>query len=342
MSLGTGVSRERSLRSVLDDLQAAFQEGGIPALRKAYHQAEHMSLARRVAFRLVSAVYPVARVLDAAVLVDDRIRELGPHLGCRAALNELGFPWEVSLPPEDVSALRERPLVAYGNHPSLLTPFLVLAALDRPDVRILAVDSVARLVPHLAPSLLSVVPTFDRRARPRLGLGFMHRVGLSLLNRMEPEVSGDAARAQNRRTLEEAVSHVRDGGCIVVCPGGGAPGRWFSGIGALLKSLGDESDRSSILLAPFQEQNCTYKLVYDILASRWPSLRKVARRRPPIRIVFSRPVPVPSILASLSPSAPELTGLLESHYKTLFREAARDETASGKRGKAEEDQTSDF
>lgn len=300
------------------------QEAGIHGLRRAYREVERRNLARRALFRAVDLVFPLSRFLDAAVLLDDRIRELGAPEGCRAALNEFGFPWEVSMPQGQAVVLRESPLVAYGNHPTLLSAFLVAAGLSRPDLRFLSLEYVSRLLPSLTPYLLPLKVTYDRQTRPRLGVDFGHRVGLALLYRMEPEAPADVAREQNRESITAAVSHVQAGGCVVVFPSGGGPGRWFSGIGFLIRGLLDADPESRAVLVPFQEQNSSNRLTYSIVSHRWPVAARMARRRGPIRLVFEKPIAVASVLAD--PSAHDLTRLLEGRYDRLFKDDSSRET----------------
>ncbi len=306
------------MASVLDELQAAYQEAGIYGLRRTYREAERTSLARRTLFRVVDLAFPLTRFLDAAVLLDGRIGELGAPEGCRAALNEFGFPWEIVIPQGQATALHEGPLIAYGNHPTLLSPFLVAAGLRRPDMRFLSLEYVSRLLPHLAPYLLPLKVTYDRETRPRLGADFGHRVGTALLYRMEPEVQADVAREQNRQSIDAAIAHIQTGGCVVVFPSGAGLGRWFSGIGSLVRGVLDADPESPAVLAPFQEQNSSNRLIYSIVSHRWPVPERMARRRKPIRIAFERPIPVPSVLAD--PSAHDLTAVLEGRYDRLFKD----------------------
>lgn len=303
-----------------EDLRAAFQESGIYGLRQAYHAAERRSLAFRCASRLVSVRLPVLHVLDLVAALDERIGEFGPHHGCRMMFDEIGLEWGASLPVGEEGRLTRSPLLAYGNHPMLLTPFLIVASLDRSDVRLLATSYLARLLPALSCYILPLEPTYARSTRPRLESAFRHQLAVSLLHRMEPEISVEAARAQNRESLASARAHLQSGGYVALAPGGGRSGPWYPGIGTLVKSLEAQGSVESVLLAPFHVENSSQVRVYSLLCRRSKRTRR-SLRRPPLRMVFERPLAIRSVLPDLSLSAVELTALLERHYTALFESA---------------------
>jgi len=249
-----------SFATALSEMQASFRDGDIAGLRKAYLKARSDNFFLRHLLRLIERFYPVAS---------------------RETLERIGIDWEYRLPKETEEVLRSARVIFYGNHPSMLTPFLIAARLDRTDIRILMMGYVGHLIPSLSRLILPLELPLNRPLTELRRGGMKHLLALWLVSRL------------NRRSLKAAIDHVRSGGCVAIFPAGGgrANRRWYPGIGTLVKDLAKESTDRPIYLVPIREYNSSNHRVYASLAkTKAARIRRRLLYRRPVRIEFADPI----------------------------------------------------
>jgi len=306
------------IRSIVAELKASLEAGGIESMAETHAAAVRSSSTYRWFCRFVDLVYPISALLDLFEGVDRQIGELGVTEASRAFLAVLPTSWSATFPANTESEIRSKPVVVFGKHGSILTPFLVAAALDRPDMKMLGATYVAHLGPNVAALTYTVhlpTPTLRRAARR----GILLRLGAWLTVRLSRSVNHDAAREHNRASLAAAVSHIRGGGALLVAPDARNPrAKWQSGIGVLVAHLAQDIDSAhEAYLVPYRIW-ASITGIFHIL-SRNPLLRALGRweYRRPIRIAFAEPIPVSVIIAQVGTDPGAITECLEAHYRAI-------------------------
>jgi hypothetical protein len=311
--------RGYSLGEALSHLRAAYAGGGIDDLLAAYNDASAVSSVLRRVFPILERVYPVQTFLELASKLNHDIDEHGLHVGCQQFLNGLSLPWECKLSAVCEETAHRSPVIFYGNHPSMLTPFLLAASVDRPDLRYFSTSYVCRLVPSFGersyPMELPLTRSWTEWRRGGLRRVLAYRL-VSLLHAL-PDV--DDAKQMNHRGLEDGADHVRRGGCVMICPGGGGKRdrRWYPGIGVLVKALSEHPAPEPVYMVPVTEENCTNKRIYTrLMHGPMSRVKRSVLYRRPIRITFSDPVPLTDV-ASPKASVRQVVEWLRTYYEAL-------------------------
>jgi len=181
---------------MLTRLKASYQEGGVTALLEVHQAAAEASVTYRLTAKLVDLICRISRLLTLAEFLDRHIEASGLHNASNALLED--FHWEKQLPKEGEDILSIAPLLIYGNHPSMITPFLIAGSFNRPDLRIVAMSYVGKLVPHLAQYVLPLQASYRRTVKGRSKSGISHMIALSLMYHLDGQPDSTVARAQNQ------------------------------------------------------------------------------------------------------------------------------------------------
>ncbi len=310
----------RSARVALERIRGAYAAGDAVALVRAYEQTARNSNLLRVAIRLVERFYPLGTFLELASRLDRVIADRGLHEGCCRFLQDIATDWEHVLPDSCRAIAETQPAIFYGNHPSLLTPFLVAASLGRQDLRYFSASYLCHLIPSLGGvSYPMEVPLTRSWTEWRRG-GWKRVLAYRLLSMVHDPPDLDATKAINRLSLELGSNHVRQGGSVLIFPGGGGKRdrRWYPGIGSLIKRLQRNPGDRAAYLIPLREENCTNKRVYaQLMEGPLAHLKWSILYRDPVRITFADPIPL-SEVASPSSSVEQIVERLRAHYESLF------------------------
>ena len=306
------------IRRIVADLKASFAVGGIEAMSQTHSAAMKNSRPYRLLCGLVDLVFPAATLLDIAKDLDRHIGELGVSGGSKAALNTLPIPWLAEFPRRGEDEIKTCPVVVFGLHGSILTPFLLAASLDRPDLKMLGASYVAKLGPNIARSTYPVLlpmPTFRSAGR----MGVLPRISGWLTSRLESPVEKDIAKEQNRASLIQAAEHVRNGGALLIAPNARDPrAKWRLGIGLLVAHLAqNDATDCDAYLVPYRIW-ASFTGVFRLL-SRNPILRALGRwqYRRPIRVVFGEPIPLSVVIEQTGLDPAAITEYLQTHYRSL-------------------------
>lgn len=306
------------IRRIVADLKASFAVGGIEAMNRTHSAALKSSRMYRLLCELVDFVFPLTPLLDIARDLDRHVGEFGAAGGSKVALNRLSIPWLAEFPARGERKTKTCPVVVFGKHGSILTPFLVAASLDRSDLKMLGASYVAKLGPNIARTMCPVhLPRATFRGAGRAGI--LPRISGWLTARLESTVEKDVAKERNRTSLFQAAEHVRSGGALLIAPDGRNPSeKWRPGIGLLVAHLAkiSEADRNAYLVP--------YRIWAPItgvfrLLSRNPVLRALGRRqyRRPIRVAFGEPIPLSVAIEQTGFDPAAITEYLEAHYRGL-------------------------
>jgi len=313
-----------SIGAAIDRMRSAYARRDTEAFLCAYERAAAESHSLRAAIRLLERVYPLESFLRLAHRLNWNLAERGLHEGCRAFLDEASLPWERVLPASCQAIAESGPVVFYGNHPSLLTPFLVAASIDRDDLRYFSTSYVCHLIPSFGDvSYRMEVPLTRWYTEWRRG-GWRRALAYRLVALVHDMPDPKSVKHINRLSLASGADHVRRGGCVMICPGGGGTRDryWYPGIGSLVKVLREGSVSKEAFLIPVREENSTNQRIYAQLLRR-PIDRPTspADDRGPVRILFADPIPVREIAVAAS-SVEQIAELLRSQYEALFAATA--------------------
>ena len=312
----------RSARVAIDRMRDAYAAGDIVGLIRAYRQAPGESRLLRVALSLLESFYPLPAFLELAAHLDRNIGDDGLHVGCRRFFQEIAFDWQYDLSGPHKEIAETHPVIFFGNHPSLLTPFLVAASVNRSDLRYFSTSFVCRLIPSFGEiSYPMEVPLTRSWTEWRRG-GWKRVLAYRLISLLHDLPDGEETKTINCRSLALGASHVRQGGSVMICPGGGGKHdrRWYPGIGSLLKNLQQAPGDREAYLVPIREENCTNKRVYaHLMDGPMARLKESVLYRGPVRITIADPIPLSRIISPAS-TAEQIVELLRAHYNSLFAE----------------------
>lgn len=304
-----------------EEMRAAYATGNIVRLARTYaHGFRQPGLA--LPLRVFESLFPAKRILQIAVQLEHAIASRGLADASDWLLNTYIVRWECALPTETSHTLRTEPLLIYGNHPSMLTPFLVAAAVRRSDLRIVSSNRLHHLLPSYAPHSLPV----ERRSRgwrDHYSRGGISNVLVTkLLARLHPLEPVLRVREANRRALEFGASHVASGGSLLIAPEGGAAHRrpWHVGLGVIAQGILERDPQLAPYVLPYWERHSSNRRIFAHLRAGPVSqakLRWVYRR--PVTMTFSVPVRLVELTGG-SRDPHELTERLRRHYCEVFPE----------------------
>ena len=312
-------SSRLGIRRTFAELRSTYEAGGLHELAAVHHLALDESPSYARLFGMLQRACPLLELLDLATRLDVGIRASSLPQAANATLSELRDRWEIHL-PRDRSArriLRHAPLIVYGNHPSMLTPFLLAAALERKDVRFVAFGYVGKLVPAMASHIFPVFPTFRRSIRQSLSAGLSHVLALSVLYRLDRVPSPDEGRLRNREAIDRAIGHVQHGGATVIFPAAGREtGPWFPGLGAIVRTVATGDPARPAYLVPIRVSNNANERVYAaIRRGRKHRAKPKICSQGPIRVEIGSPCRV-DLPNAVGRTATEISHRLQEEYES--------------------------
>ncbi|MFC2079721.1 hypothetical protein ACFLSZ_07045 [Candidatus Bipolaricaulota bacterium] len=312
-----------SFRKALETLRLAYSEGDAKELHDAYANAGAQSRFLRASLPLFEHVYPVRRFLASAARLETSMAEHGLHSGCQRFFQELSIPWHCDLPDSVREIAEHAPVILFGNHPSLFTPFLAAASVNRSDFRFFSTKYVCNLLPSIGTAAFPMeVPLTRSWTEWRRG-GWQRAMVYRLISLVHDMPSAEEIRAGNRASLITGAEYIRQGGSAIICPGGGGKKKdrkWYAGIGSLVKQLQQSPGESTIYLLPFREENCSNKRIYAHIQNGPISrFKNAVVYRGPIRIRFAEPIPIAEVGTPES-TVQQIVELLKSYYEGLFLE----------------------
>ncbi len=319
------LNTRHNLRDAIHALRLAYAEGDAQRLHDTYITAGRSSRFLRILLPVLEALYPVRKILAFAAELEASIASHGIHNGCERFFHSLAIPWKLELRRETCDIARNAPVIFFGNHPSLFTPFLVAASVNRPDLRWFSSKYVCNLLPTIgAASFPMEVPLTRSWTELRRG-GWQRALVYRLIASLHDTPADDETHASNRASLVAGAEHVRTGGSVIICPGGGGKAkdrRWYAGIGHLVRELQQSPGARPAYLLPFHEENSSNKRIYAYI-QRGPvsRIKNAVVYRGPIRLHFGRPIPVEEIGSpDLAPQ--QIVDILKTRYERLLLEPA--------------------
>ncbi len=316
-------SRRRGLvarwRELLSEFRSAYESGDVASLRALWYRARREPLIC-LWIRLCDRAFPIQNLLDLAYELDGRMAGDGLCSASRWLLEAAVPGWVGEVPEATRRVLASEPVVIYGNHPSLLTLFLVAAHADRPDLRVISASFLGKFLPGFRPYALPVELPVGSLGRAFLQGGLQRLVVVYWATRLRPPLARPTAKERNRRALQEAIEGVRQGGALLIAPQGWTrrEGRWYPGIGVIARALAQEPGPSPAYLVPFREESTSDKLVKSLLQGEPARYKAQAElEENPVRIRFGEPIPVAEV-ATDEGTIPELVDRLQRRYEMVL------------------------
>jgi hypothetical protein len=286
----------------------------------------------RALLSFIERVYPVSGLLAAAEVFDRCLREDGLSAGCARSFELLNAQARFVFAEGVREAVASSPVVFYGNHPTVLTPFLVAAAVRRDDVRILMLRFGGHVIPGLRPYMLPLDLSDPSSIREWRRGGRRRALGHLLTGALGARPRGDAAYAANRQSLEAGAGYVADGGCAMIFPGGGGRDerRWYGGIGDIARRLAESGHAASTWWVPVHEELRPKGLVYRLLAQS-AEARETPRSPAEFVLRLGKPRRIADI-ADLTADRGEIACQLRADYEREFPSPARRQAEPSPRG----------
>lgn len=304
------------IRQALHAMQEAL--GDPAALRDVYEEAKRGSISSRLLLGMVDRVYPARPFLRLAHELDRSIRSDGYSTACRQAAERLVGPWQTAISSCASKFLETGSAIFYGNHPSLMTPFLLGAAVPRDDLRFVSTGYVCRLIPEFGLRSFAVEMPLDRVTTELRRGGSRRVLAHALMSLLHAVPDQTELKARNRHALTRAAEHVRGGGALVICPDGGGKrsGRWYPGIAQIARSLREAGATASFI--PFHEADCTNGRIYArLMRGVLPALRRKWHQRKPVHLSVGEPIPLADLPSDASNG--NVLDALRDRYEDLQR-----------------------
>jgi hypothetical protein len=307
-------------------LRSAYQAYDIEGLYQAVRDSLAAPLQVRIVFRAIESFYPLSKLLAIAGELDRAIGRRGLHAGCRQVMARY-VDCTLSVDPRAAEVMSDAAVIFYGNHPSMLTPFLMAGSVAREDLRFVSTDYVRHLIPRLREYSFPIERSLTKVANQVRRGGITRWMVGALLSCVHPVLPREESRTINRRSLGAAADYVRGGGSVFICPDGGGKRlrHWYPGIGVLIKSAMESS--RPVYLIPLHERNSSNHRVTCTLLSgpiAWTK-RKFFYRRP---VVLEFAAPIRLDKAAVQQQSPlELTAWLRTHYFSAFGKASSSSAA---------------
>ncbi len=306
------------IRRIVAELRTSLASGGIEAMAKTHSAAMKDCTSYRVFCWVVGLVYPVPGLLDLMKGLDRQVGERGLTAASEEVLDRLPTSWGAEFPAGREDEIRTRPVIIFGKHGSILTPFLIAASLDRPDIKMLGASYVATLGPNIARYMYPVhlpISTFRRATRK----GFLLRIGAWMAVRLDSPVEKETAQERGRESLVLSAEHVCGGGALLIAPDARNPrAKWRSGIGILVAHVAKAAAADcDALLVPYRIWASITGIFH--LLSRNPLMRALGRweYRRPIRVAFGEPIRLSAVIEKTGIDPDAITEHLEAYYRSL-------------------------
>lgn len=286
---------------MFEPMRQAFEERDPERLLAAYDELMSGRLVTRLLVRIIELNYPVRAALAWAGRIERSIARQGLPKASQRFLQSTIGAWSVAVSPLATSTFRDGPTIFYGNHPSMLTPFLVAAQLDRDDFRSVSTRYVCHLLPSFGKLSYPVeVPLIRPLSEWQFG-NLRRSFIFALVALLRGHHSLEEVKLANRQSIRQAGEHVRSGGCLIICPDGGEWRRrdWYPGIGIIAKALAEQGVADRVRLVPFCEVNSSnHRITATMRHGPIARMKRSWYERKPVRIVFGDPI----LLSQVAPA----------------------------------------
>ncbi|MDD5263695.1 MAG: 1-acyl-sn-glycerol-3-phosphate acyltransferase [Candidatus Bipolaricaulis sp.] len=221
------------------------------------------------------------------------------------------------MPSRGEKEIRAGSMIVYGTHGSILTPILLAAAINRPDLKMVAADYIAKLGPNIAGCSFPVYAAMHVTVKRASDKGLVPRAMGWIASKSAGPSDRDAVRQRNRESLAGAAEHVRQGGGLIIAPESrNRREPWRTGLGTLVADLARDAACQSTYLVPWSIRGASVTAIFQLL-SRNPLARRLGARRfrNPVQVLFGEPMLVERVVAEAGDDPREIAAYLERDYR---------------------------
>ncbi len=300
----------------MHELVDSFDAGGVGALHETHLACLRKSRRYRAVYRLVRLFLPITPLLAITKDLERLVGELGVHGGSRATLARLPIPWQVAMPPGGEPEIRTASIIVYGTHGSILTPLLLAAAIDRPNLKMIAASYIAKLGPNIAECSFPVFAAAPVKVKRAGRKGLVPRAMGWIACKSEGGLAPEEARERNRDSLHRAAAYVRQGGGLLIAPEPRDHRKaWRPGIGVLVADLAHDPGTRPVYLVPWNITGASITGIFQLL-SRNPLMRHFGKRRfrRPVQVALGEPMSIERVVAEVGCDPVKITAYLERDY----------------------------
>lgn len=295
----------------------SFDTGGVVALRETHLSSLGESRRYRALYRLARFFLPITPLLTITTDLERLVGELGVHGASRTTLARPPIPWVADMPAEGEHVIRSAPIIVYGTHGSILTPLLLAAAIDRPDLKMIAASYIAKLGPNIAECSFPVFAAAPVRVKRAGRKGLVPRAMGWIAWKSEGGLDPENARERNRASLRQAAAYVRQGGGLLIAPEPRDHRQpWRLGIGALGADLAQSPGAKPVYFVPWSIKGASITGIFQLL-SRNPFVRYLGRLRfrRPVRVALGAPMTVEFVVSKAGRDPLAIAAYLERDYR---------------------------
>lgn len=233
--------------------------------------------------------------------LDTKIQEVGLQQAMAALIRKTGSGLIVKGKTVEVNKiLSKEAVIVVSNHPGESDALTIVAAInDRPDINMVIDSSFLKMLPHWDAHL---IPVYVHHHNERDNRGHYKNW---LFKQLHPNqcYGKEAAHQKNIKSIKLAAEKVNQGELLVMFPSAGRmDGRWFGGIGYLLKDVSEKTKAKVIMAHIDGSSDLDYLKMIPL----------IGRFLKPITIHFSKPISVNKI-RRIDPK--ESTAVLEKLYQ---------------------------
>ncbi|MFA6519002.1 MAG: 1-acyl-sn-glycerol-3-phosphate acyltransferase [Candidatus Shapirobacteria bacterium] len=232
---------------------------------------------------------------------DSQIGEMGLMATVKKLATNTNTKVETSYDSEETKvALKKGPVVVVANHPHQSDVIVIMAGLpDRDDFSMVAMSSLLGMGKNIDRHIIPVY--INHRAKnKKISENWQFRLFTKLHSYCQ--MGEDEEKIKNRQSISLASERLSGGQMVIIFPGGGsANGRWFTGVGYMIK--GSTNPNLKIIMANISG------------TTHWDYFRLIpglSRILPKIRVRFSAPIGVNEFKES---EAREIAKKLETRYE---------------------------
>ena len=234
-------------------------------------KASSNNLVFQTAYFVANRYFGARHTLDCLETLQQQLPDIGLHRVSKQFLEALGFALTPSSSvPSQIKQPDQPVLVVSTDHGAFIEPFIIAAAIDRPDIFFIGIKTYQKLLGNnIAPHILPVMPS--RYATN-------HRQGLKVklsntLNPTKPlylaeQLTSEQITTLNQTSLTHAANILTAGSVVAIFPNGGRKSsypHWGSGLANIISTI-PQTQHPNIQVALISLQGPTKRAV--ALASR--------------------------------------------------------------------------
>jgi 1-acyl-sn-glycerol-3-phosphate acyltransferase len=258
------------------------QKGTLGVLEWLYDKNRFLPI--KILLKTCFLIFPFEYILRTTANYDQNIRTKGFAKATKHYLQDLNINIQTITPNTT-----NTPILIFANHPTGLDPYLIVSALDRNDVYVVA-DIYQKNKGHNIGN--HVIPIIYTQSRKNIAnRGILNAIGFIVMRIFTGYEAEDKVKQHNRKAIEKAAQLLTEGNVVIIFPDGGSNNTayWYTGIGEIIKYLSNKNIEVKLLAAQINNIS-TLKLIHHFLFNQKKTLATN-----PVQITLSAPFNLDSL-----------------------------------------------